>query len=114
MQALPFSNLLAVVFKFPVAVICAVLFAIVLDRLANRFHCYGLPRNLLFGLVSGAVAAALFNLYVFLSRNYGLHSVILAQVVTGYGGAVFITVLRRFVFAQRPPEPVAPFEEGPA
>lgn len=114
MQALPFANLLAVIFKYPFAIIAAVLFAIALHRLANRYRCYGLPRNLLFGVVSGAVAAALFYLYLFLSRNYGLHSIMLAQVVTGYGGAVFVTVLRRIVFEQRPPLSVSPDKEGPA
>lgn len=105
MQPLPFGDLAAVLLRYPLAVISLILFTIALHRLANRYGCYGLLKNLLFGLACGVVAAALYYSYLFLSRRYGLHSAILAQIVTGYGAAVFVTVMRRFVFAQRPPAP---------
>ncbi len=116
MQTLPFAiaNLWTAIVHYPFAVIGTVLFAIALHRLANRYRCYGLPRNLMFGVISGALAFALFQLYIFLSRNYGLRSVILAELVVGFETAVLVTVIRRLVFAQRPPPTPPPVEEGSA
>lgn len=106
MQFLPtaIASLWSTLVDYPYAIIGVVLFAILLHRMANHFNCYGLPRNLLFGVISGAVTFVLFQLYVFLSRNYGLRSVAIAELIAGYETAVVFTVIRRLVFAQRPPK----------
>ena len=116
MQTLPFaiSELLTVIVRHPFSVVSTVLFAIALHKLANHYHCYGLPKNLLFGIVSGAVAFAFLYLYAFLSRNYGLRSLITVEIIVGYMTAVLVTVIRRLVFSQRPPRPLPPVEEGTA
>lgn len=115
MQLLPtaIGNLWSTLVDYPYAIIGVILFAILLHRIANRFNCYGLPRNLLFGVISGAVAFVLFQLYVFLSRNYGLRSVAVAELIAGYETAVVFTVIRRLVFAQRPPRKLPPTEGDP-
>jgi len=116
MQTLPIAiaNLWAAIVNYPFAIIGTVLFAIALHRLANRYRCYGLSRNLLFEVISGVLAFALFQLYIFLSRNYGLRSVILAELIVGYETAVLVTVIRRLVFAQRPPQTSPPVDGGSA
>jgi len=110
MQTLPIAiaNLWAAIVNYPFAIIGTVLFAIALHR------CYGLSRNLLFEVISGVLAFALFQLYIFLSRNYGLRSVILAELIVGYETAVLVTVIRRLVFAQRPPQTSPPVDGGSA
>ena len=84
MKTLPYAPSLFQTFwsdiaNFPFAVLGTVLFAIILHRLANQFRCYGLPKNLVFGVITGTLAFALVQLYGFLSRNYGFRSLILGE-----------------------------------
>ena len=115
MQNLPFAiyELWTTVVHYPIAVISTVLFALALHRLANRCHCYGLPKNLLFAVVSGAFAYGFIQVYFFLNRHYGLRSLILAEIVVGFMTAVLFTLIRRMVFSQRPPK-AAPLAENTA
>lgn len=114
MQSLPLAiaNLWVVIINYPFAIVGAALFSIALYRLANRYRFYGLPRNLLFGAISGALAFTLVQLYIFLSKSYGLRSVLLAQVLAGYETAVLVTVILRFVYAQRAPQRLSSVDEG--
>jgi len=89
--------------SYPFAIFGAALFALALFRLADKFRCYGLPRNLLFGAGSGTVAYALVQGVIFLSRSYGLRSLFLVELAAGFETAVFVTVILRLVFRQRPP-----------
>ena len=106
MQNLPFvlTDLWDTAVRYPWTILSLALFVFTLNWLANCFRCYGLPKNLLFGAANGALAFALFQLYGFLGRNYGLHSLIFAEFIAGYETAAIGTVLWRFVFAQRPPQ----------
>lgn len=105
MQTLPFAApvLWADLVSYPFAILGTVLFAFALFRLADRCRCYGLPRNLLFGAGSGAVAYVLVNGVIFLARNYSLRSLFLVELVVGFEAAVFVTVVLRLVHRQRPP-----------
>ena len=120
MQFLPFAvtGWWSILVTYPLTIIGFVLFAVILHRLANRCNCYGLPRNILFGVVCGAIAFVLFQLYVYLSLNYGLRSIVLGELIAGYETAVMFTVIRRLVFSQQPPkatlsaETLSPNENG--
>ena len=90
------------------------LFAFALHKLANRLRCYGSPKNLMFGVVSGALAYVLIQLYFFASRTYGFRSLIAGDLLAGFEAAVVFTIIRRLVFSQRPPVASAPVEEGSA
>ena len=119
MNTIPFApsaanTLWSDIVNFSFAIIGTVLFAFALHRLANHYRCYGLPRNLLFGAISGALAFVLIQLYFFLGRNYGLRSLILGELVAGFEVAVVFTVIRRLVFAQRSPKTSLSTEEGSA
>ena len=109
-----FTTFWSDVVTYPLALIGTVLFAIALHRLANRLRCYGLPRNLIFGAVSGALAYTLIQLYFLMGRNYGLRSVLVGELLAGFEVAVVFTVIRRLVFAQRSPSVSVPVEEGSA
>ena len=115
MQNLPLAiyELWATVVHYPVAVISTVLFALALHRLANRYHCYGLPKNLLFAAVSGAFAYGFVQVYFFLNSRYGLRSLIVAEIIVGFMTAVMFTLIRRMVFSQRPLK-AAPLVENAA
>lgn len=108
------GSLLTLIVRFPLALVVAVLFVLALHRLANRCRCYGLPRNLLFGAVCGALALALVQAAALLGRNGGLRLLLLAQLAAGYETAVAFTVVWRLVFAQRPPRPPSSPDEGAA
>jgi len=73
MQALPFAVpvLWADIVSYPFAILGTVLFAFALFRLADKCRCYGVPRNLLFGAGSGAVAYALVNGVILPGRATG-------------------------------------------
>ena len=102
------------VVTYPLAIIGTVLFAIALHKLANRLRCYGLPRNLIFGAVSGALAYVLIQVYFFAGRTYGFRSLFVGELLAGFEVAVLVTFIRRLVFAQRSPKVSAPVEEGSA
>ena len=106
MQTLPFAApvLWADIISYLFAILGTVLFAFALFRLADKCRCYGLPRNLLFGAVSGAVAYALVQGVIFLGRSYGLRSLFLVELVVGFEAAVFVTVILRLVHRLRPPQ----------
>ncbi|MGI4791279.1 MAG: hypothetical protein ACRYFS_20830 [Janthinobacterium lividum] len=99
---------------YPLAIIGTVLFAITLHKLANRLGCYGLPRNLIFGVVSGTLTYVLIQLYFFAGRTYGYRSLLVGELLAGFEVAVVFTFIRRLVFAQRSPKASAPVKEGAA
>ena len=106
MNVLPFapsvlSTFWADLIQFPLMFLSAAGFVFVLHRLGKHFQSYGLPRNLLFGAASGAVAFVLVQLYALSGRR----SLVLGEVLTGFVVAVVLTVIWRLVFAQRPPRP---------
>ena len=114
MLALPFAVpvLWADIVSYPFAILGMVLFAFALFRLVDRGRCYGLPRNLLFGAGSGVAAYALVNGVLFLGRSYGLRSLFLAELVVGFETAMFVTIILRLVFRQRPPRTPDAVERG--
>lgn len=115
MHTLPFAIpvLWSDIISYPFAILGALLFGFALFRLADRCRCYGLPRNLLFGAGSGAVAYALVNGVIFLGRSYGMRSLFLVELVVGFETAVLVTIILRLVFRQRPPR-TPPAVEGDA
>ena len=119
MNTLPYAPSVLATFgsdliTYPLAVIGTVLFAIALHKLANRLRCYGLPKNLIFGAVSGALAYVFIQLYFFAGRTYGFRSLFVGELLAGFEVAVVFTIIRRLVFAQRSPKASAPGEEGSA
>jgi len=114
MLALPFAVpvLWADIVSYPFAILGTVLFAFAVFRLVDRGRCYGLPRNLLFGAGSGVAAYALVNGVLFLGRSYGLRSLFLAELVVGFETAMFVTIILRLVFRQRPPRTPDAVEGG--
>ncbi len=115
MQTLPLAiyELWTTVVRYPFVVVSTVLFAIALHRLANRYHCYGLPKNLLFAAVIGAFAYGFVQVYFFLNSHYGLRSLILVEIIVGFMTAVLFTLIRRMVFSQRAPK-ATPLAENAA